>query len=108
MKKKVAMTVFSIFVLMATPFILGTTEKKQQAEAQLQAQGELLRVDPDSSTLTIKSESGQEIEFSYNESTAVMGADQDAAGLATVTGSNVKIEYRVENDQKIALKIHVE
>ena len=77
------------------------------AQAQIQtAQGELLDVDGKASTLTIKTQSG-EMTFRYNEETKVTGAQKGVSGLATMTGSQVTVQFRKDGPINIATSIDV-
>ena len=76
-----------------------------QAQAQT-AQGELLEVDAKANTLSIRT-AGAEMQFRYNEQTKVTGAQKGVAGLATMTGSQVTIQYRKEGNANLATSIEV-
>jgi hypothetical protein len=77
------------------------------AQAQIQtAQGELLDVDGKASTLTIKTQSG-EMTFRYNEETKVTGAQKGVSGLATMTGSQVTVQFRKDGPINVATSIDV-
>jgi len=77
------------------------------AQAQIQtAQGELLDVDGKASTLTIKTQTG-EMTFRYNEETKVTGAQKGVSGLATMTGSQVTVQFRKDGPINIATSIDV-
>jgi len=77
------------------------------AQAQIQtAQGELLDVDGRASTLTIKTQSG-EMTFRYNEQTKVTGAQKGVSGLATMTGSQVTVQFRKDGQINVATSIDV-
>jgi len=77
------------------------------AQAQIQtAQGELLDVDGKASTLTIKTQTG-EMTFRYNEETKVTGAQKGVSGLATMTGSQVTVQFRKDGQINVATSIDV-
>ena len=77
------------------------------AQAQIQtAQGELLDVDGKASTLTIKTQTG-EMTFRYNEETKVTGAQKGVSGLATMTGSQVTVQFRKDGPINVATSIDV-
>lgn len=69
--------------------------------------GELTRVNPTSMTFSVKSASGAEMLFKYDEKTIVTGAETNVAGLATSNGSMVTVTYRNDNAGNIAAKIEV-
>ena len=91
----------------------SSSSARAQTPAQTQAQseqtitGELTRVMADSKMFTVKSASGAEMMFKYNDQTAVTGAETNVAGLATSSGSQVTVMYRNENTGNIATKIEV-
>ncbi len=60
-----------------------------------QMKGELVQVDAKAKTLTIKDGTAN-VEFRYTDETAVTGADKDVAGLATMSGAQVTVHYKVE------------
>ena len=68
--------------------------------------GELTRVTPDTKMFTVKNATG-EIQFKYSEQTAVTGAQKTVAGLATMSGEQVTVTYRVESGSNMATKIDV-
>jgi hypothetical protein len=70
----------------------------QRAESE-QVRGELLRVDADAKTLTVREASGTEREFSYDDSTTIVGATEGTAGLATLSGSMVTVHYDKSDDE---------
>lgn len=78
----------------------------QQAQAAATAQGELLDVDAKASTFAIKTASA-EMKFRYNDQTKVSGAQKGVAGLATMTGSQVTVQYKKEGANNIATSIEV-
>jgi hypothetical protein len=78
-----------------------------RAPATAPAMGELVRVDPDAKTLSIKTAAGAEMQFRYNDQTTVTGSEKTVAGLATMRGSELTITYRVEGTANIATKIDV-
>lgn len=69
--------------------------------------GELTRVNTSSMTFSVKSTSGAEMLFKYDEQTIVTGAETNPAGLATSNGSIVTVTYRNDSAGNIAAKIEV-
>ena len=69
----------------------------QRAETE-QVRGELLRVDADEKTLTVRETNGTEREFSYDDSTTIVGAAEGTAGLATMSGATVTVHYDTDDD----------
>jgi hypothetical protein len=84
----------------------------QQAPAQpapaqpATAQGELLEVDTKASTFAIKT-AAAEMKFRYDDQTKVSGAQKGVAGLATMTGSQVTVQYKKEGANNVATSIEV-
>jgi hypothetical protein len=69
--------------------------------------GELTRVMPDQKSFTVKSTSGAEMLFRYNEQTVVTGAENNVAGLATSNGSEVTVSYKNDSAGNMASRIEV-
>ena len=63
-------------------------------------QGQLVRVDAASNTITIRTETDTQIMFTYNDETKVTGTDDNPAGLATMSGTDVKVEVHKERPGK--------
>jgi hypothetical protein len=82
-------------------------EPPSQAQAQTQtSQGELLDVDAKASSLTIKTPTA-EMTFRYNDETKVTGAQKGVTGLATMTGSQVTVQYKKDRQINLATSIDV-
>jgi uncharacterized protein with beta-barrel porin domain len=78
-----------------------------RAPAAAPAVGELVRVDPDATTLSIKTAAGAEMKFRYNDQTTVTGSEKTVAGLATMRGSQLTVTFRTEGTANIATMIEV-
>ena len=79
----------------------------REAEVQTQtSQGELLDVDVKASSLTIQTPTA-EMTFRYNDQTKVSGAQKGLSGLATMTGSQVVVQFRKEGQMNVAMAIDV-
>jgi hypothetical protein len=83
-----------------------TKDRSQQTEPA-SITGELTRVNPQSMTFSVKSASGAEMLFKYDDKTIVTGAETNVAGLATSNGSEVTVSYRNDNAGNMASKIEV-
>jgi hypothetical protein len=82
---------------------------RPDAPAQAQAataQGELQDVDAKASTITVKT-ADSEMRFTYNDQTKVTGAQKGVAGLATMKGSQVTVQFRKDGATNIATSIEV-
>ena len=95
---------------------LGTQEPQQPPQEQQQQpregqpiEGELVSVDTDAKKLTVKVQSGDEVQVLYNDATEVTGAS-GAAGLATVKQSRVTIHFTEDEEKrsKVATRIIVQ
>lgn len=80
------------------------SQEPRAARAE-KAQGELVKVDVDAKTITIKSADGVETQFAYTEATDVGGARDGVAGLATKAGSKVTVHFTSDMGKKVATKI---
>lgn len=78
-----------------------------QAQASTTATGELTDVDTKTKTITVKMLTGPDMKFKYDDSTKIGGADKSAAGLATMTGKQVTIQYKKDGQTNIASNIEV-
>ena len=78
-----------------------------QAQEAKTAQGQLMRVDADASTLSIQTAQGAPMVFRYNSSTKVVGAEKGVAGLATMTGAPVTVQFVQQEKDNIALQIEI-
>ena len=84
----------------------------QAAPAQAQAQksekpsGEPRSVDTVKKTLTISAGGSQQV-FQYTDDTKVTGATDGLAGLATMSGRQVMIEFTMKGADRVATSIEV-
>jgi hypothetical protein len=125
-------TIRTVLTPVALAFVLGTavqtfaqsSENPPQAQQQPRpdaqqprpdapaqnvatAQGELTDVNAKASTLTVKT-AASEMTFRYDDQTKVTGAQKVVAGLATMTGSQVTVQYRKDGQTNIATSIDVQ
>jgi hypothetical protein len=98
-----------LFIGSAAP--IGSAQDPDQSrgkrEEPASVTGELTRVNTTSMTFSVKSASGAEMLFKYDERTIVTGAETNPAGLATASGSTVTVTYRNDSAGNIAAKIEV-
>jgi hypothetical protein len=78
-----------------------------QSQEAKTAQGQLVRVDADASTLSIQTAQGAPMVFRYNSSTKVIGAEKGVAGLATMTGAPVSVQFVQQEKDNIATQIEI-
>jgi hypothetical protein len=69
--------------------------------------GQLSKVNATSKEITIKGADNKEMVFTWDDKTQVTGAD-NAAGLATKTGSDLRVTYRENRGANLATKIDVQ
>ncbi len=86
----------------------STQSRTQQQQEQTMARGQLMKVDAETKTLTIRDMAGQSAEFKYNDDTKVTGSQRDVAGLATMSGEQVTVHYTTQGSDKIATEIAVQ
>ena len=63
-------------------------------------EGDLVSVDTATKKITIKPLTGPDLVFTYNDKTAISGAQKDAAGLATMTEGRVTVHFSEDADTK--------
>jgi hypothetical protein len=81
--------------------------EQQRAKDPAPVSGELVSLDAKARTLVVKTESGNQMTFSYTDTTEILGADKGASGLATMNGSSVTVHYSVHGTANTATKIEV-
>jgi hypothetical protein len=81
--------------------------QSQTAREPVAVVGELTRVNPDAKTIAVKTANGAEMLFNYTDMTTVTGTEKNVAGLATMNGAQVTVNYRVEGSSNIATSIEV-
>ena len=82
----------------------STAEPKAE---KMTAKGELVKVDADVKTITIKGADGVETEFAYTATTDVKGGSDGVAGLATKSGSKVTVHFTTDMGKKTATRFEV-
>ncbi len=92
--------------LVATPALQTQTEQASQEHDNV-SQGVLSRVDTESQKFWIKGQNGEEIEFQYDSKTQVEGAAEGVQGLASETGTRLRVHFVAKSDQKLATKIEM-
>src|SRR5262245_1966542 len=81
-------------------------QRASAAQSQTQtASGELVSVDVKAKTLTVKTATGEQ-KFSYNDSTTITGG-KDVAGLATMNGSEVTVQFKKDGASNLATSISI-
>jgi hypothetical protein len=88
---------------------LDASAQAPPAQAQQQSQsieGQLVDVNADTSTLVIKSTSG-EVQIRYNEQTQVAGATGGVAGLASMKDRQVRVDFIQDAKTKARLATRI-
>jgi glucose/arabinose dehydrogenase len=82
----------------------------QQNRQATTLQGELVRVDAEAKLLVVKGADNKEVEFAYTDSTQISGAQDSAAGLATMKEGRVTVHFTEDasSKKKTATRIIVE
>ncbi len=107
-------TIRTFMVLAAVLLISGALSAQGQdksggarQEKSSVASGELVKVDTAARTIVIRTESGPQMQFSYTAETKVVGAEKGVAGLATMTGTPVTVEFTKHEQTNLAKEIEV-
>lgn len=79
---------------------------EQDLDLQL-AEGELSKIDAQKQLLWIATADHKEIQFSYTTQTKVEGADDSVEGLSGMSGSHLKIHYKVIGGMNSAIRIEI-
>jgi len=81
-------------------------QQPHERQQSMTAQGQLTRVDTDARTIAITSQ-GMPMVFRYTAETKVVGGDKGVAGLATMTGTEVTIQYVQQEKDNVASQIEI-
>ena len=79
-----------------------------QEAAPQTAEGQLSKIDTQKQLLWIKTLEGKEMQFSYTKDTPVQGSNGTVEGLAAMSGTQLKIQFRSEGGVNTALSIEVQ
>jgi hypothetical protein len=89
-------------LLVAQPLLYG-----QAAEQQKVFEGQLTKVDATAKSISVKGSTGPEMQFMYDDKTQVIGPEKDIQGLASKTGTPLKVSYRQDKGVNWATRIEV-
>ena len=95
-----------LLVLAAVLFVVGTIPAIAQEPSI--AQGQLVKVNATTKTMTIRTAQGAQLPFAYTDDTKVIGADSGVAGLATMAGTDVTVHFVKKGSDNVALQIEVQ
>jgi hypothetical protein len=85
----------------------GPPQEKGGAQAEKTFQGQLTKVDASAKTIAVKGAGDMEMLFAYTEQTQVVGPQKDVQGLASQTGTALRVTYRDAGPNHIATRIEV-
>jgi hypothetical protein len=115
--KKIKNLLLTISLLAAVAFAPAVMAQEEQSPWQLEDSGEAINenfisgqlksVEPESQLLTVTTPEGQDVEFSYNEQTEFIGAQETVEGLSLTAGSQVSVYYNEEAGRNVATRVHV-
>ena len=91
-----------VVLLVAQPMLYG-----QAAEQQKVFEGQLTKVDATAKSISVKGSTGPEMQFMYDDKTQVIGPEKDIQGLASKSGTPVKVSYRQDKGVNWATRIEV-
>ena len=95
-----------------TPDVRPAPEQDIKTSAEVtsaqMATGELVKVDAEKMTFTVKGADEKTWTFSYNDDTEVAGAQDDVAGLATKSGTIVTVHFTGDDAARVATKIKIQ
>jgi hypothetical protein len=101
---------FAAFVSVLPAMASQSTPPAAQPERQKDPApitGELLALDSEAKSFTVKTDADAEMKFSYTEETEIVGADKGTSGLATMSGAAVTVHYTFHGTANTATKIEV-
>ena len=112
MKKFLSLTAICVAIaLVSLPLAYGQEKvapEKAAPQAEKTFQGQLMKVDANAKTISVKGAGDAEMLFQYNDRTQVVGPQKDIQGLATQTGEQLRVTYREAGpDSHIATKIEI-
>lgn len=81
--------------------------RAQQAQVEV-VEGELLEVDPDTRTISVRAPGGGELQFTYTNETVITGADEQTQGIATIEGAHVRVYFTRSDEAYTATRVVVE
>jgi hypothetical protein len=107
MKKLLSLTAICVAIaLVSLPVAYAQQDKAPQAAKTFQ--GELMKVDASAKKISVKGSGDAEMTFAYTDQTQIVGPQKDIQGLATQTGSQLRVTYReAASDNRIATKIEI-
>jgi hypothetical protein len=107
-KTWLAIPIFLLAIAMAVvpAAFAGQSNSSQQEQKAKVFQGDLVGVDMQMKTFTIKNADSDEWQFQYTPETKLEGAE-NVQGLSTKIGTRVSVDYKEQADKKIATRIEI-
>ena len=101
----------ALALVLAIPQSVSAQAPPAQDQAQAQPQqravdGDLVSVDPEAKSITVKTATGDET-FMYTAATEVSGAQDGAAGLATLKEGRVTVHFTEDAKTKVKMATRI-
>jgi len=106
--KRVFVACAAVAFMMGMSHLRAQQPDQQRADQPMVAHGQLVSVDADAQTLTVKASGGDTMVFHYTARTQVTGAQERVEGLATMAGATVTVQYTGEKNNLVATAIEVQ
>ena len=99
-------------VISVMPVLAQAPPPRQPGQAEkpkdpLPATGEFIALDDQAKTLSIRTEAGIEMKFSYTEKTEIVGTMKDLSELVKMNGPRLTVSYGSHGTANTATKIEV-
>jgi hypothetical protein len=105
---KTRLKIVAVGLFISVVMALGQDQPKQSDPKIRTFDGELIKVESVTKTITVKDADDKEKVFSYNDLTQVIGADDGVQGLTGKTGVSLKVSYREDGSTNVATKIEIQ
>lgn len=99
-------TMLFLFAALTLAFAFSPALAQEEGEL-LVMEGKLMQVDPDAQVITLRTETGAEVEFHYSAATEVQGSEEGVAGLAGSAGNQLRVHYLSSDGIFVAERIEV-
>jgi hypothetical protein len=115
MKRFLSLTAICVAIaLVSLPLAYGQQDKaappqdRPAPQAEKTFDGQLTKVDAAAKKISVKGAgNAPEMIFAYTEQTQVVGPQKDVQGLASQTGTQLKVTYRDQGENHVATKIEI-
>ncbi len=104
--------VFALVGIISVAPVLAQAPPRQPGQAEkpkdpMPATGEFVALDDQAKSLSIRTDAGIEMKFSYTEKTEVVGALKDLSDLAKMNGPRLTVTYGSHGTAHTATRIEV-